>query len=436
MGEELRQSALRKATWRLVPFLFLLYIVNILDRVNVGFARLQMLDDLGLDESVYALGAGIFYIGYLLFEVPSNLILARVGARRWIGRILISWGLITCAMAAVRGPWSFYALRILLGFAEAGFFPGVILYLTYWFPARERARTVAWFMTGSPVAGALGGPVSGAILQYLDLAGGLRGWQWLFLLEGMPAVLLGVVAVRFLTDRPAQAAWLTADERGWLAERLAREESALASRHGLTSLRALADRRVWLLILLYFTVAAGSNSFGFYLAEFLRTRFPGRHEFQIGLLAVVPNVVAVTVMILNGTHSDRTGERRWHVALPAFLSAAGWTLFAVADAPATSLLALALIQAGIMAMLPTFWTLPTALLSGTAAAGGIAFINSVGNLGGFAGPNVVGQIRALTGEFTGGLLAMAGIMAVGGFLALCARHEQPADDRQRAGAGP
>jgi ACS family tartrate transporter-like MFS transporter len=421
MGEELQRSALRKATRRLVPFLFLLYVVNILDRVNVGFARLQMLDDLGLGEGVYAFGAGIFYVGYLLFEVPSNLILARVGARRWIGRILISWGLITCAMAAVRGPWSFYALRVLLGFAEAGFFPGVILYLTYWFPARERARTVAWFMTGSPVAGAVGGPVSGAILRYMDHVGDLRGWQWLFLLEGAPAVLLGFVTLRFLTDRPAQAAWLTAAERNWLADRMADEEAARAARHGLTSLGALADLRVWLLILLYFTVAAGSNSFGFYLAEFLRTRFAGLHEFHIGLLAVVPNVVAVTAMILNGTHSDRTGERRWHVAGPAFLSAAGWTLFATAPSPAASLFALALIQAGIMAMLPTFWTLPTAFLSGTAAAGGIAFINSVGNLGGFAGPNVIGQIKELTGEFTGGLLAMAGIMAVGGVLALCIR---------------
>ncbi len=436
MGEELQRSALRKATWRLVPFLFLLYVVNILDRVNVGFARLQMLGDLGLDESVYALGAGIFYIGYLLFEVPSNLILARVGARRWIGRILISWGLITCAMAAVRGPWSFYALRILLGFAEAGFFPGVILYLTYWFPARERARTVAWFMTGSPVAGIVGNPLSGAILHYLDQSGGLRGWQWLFLLEGVPAVLLGVVALRFLTDRPGHATWLSAAERAWLAERMAREESARSSRHGLTSLRALADRRVWLLILLYFMVAAGSNSFGFYLAAFLENRFPGCNAFQLGLLGIVPNAAAIVVMTVNGAHSDRTGERRWHVTLPAFLSAAGWALFAASDAsPALSLLALALIQAGLMAMLPTFWTLPTALLSGTAAAGGIAFINSVGNLGGFAGPNVVGQLRAVTGAFTGGLLAMAGIMAVGGVLALWVRSGRPADERPPAGAG-
>jgi ACS family tartrate transporter-like MFS transporter len=427
VGEELERSALRKATWRLVPFLFLLYIVNILDRVNVGFARLQMLGDLHMDERVYALGAGIFYIGYLLFEVPSNLILARTGARRWISRILVSWGLITCAMAAVRGPWSFYLLRILLGFAEAGFFPGVILYLTYWFPARERARTVAWFMTGSPIAGALGGPTSGAILRYLDHFGDLRGWQWLFLLEGLPAVILGFVALRYLTDRPAQATWLTPEERNWLTGRMAQEEQTLAARHGLTSLRALADRRVWLLILLYFTVAAGSNSFGFYLAEFLRTRFPGRDEFQIGLLSVVPNLFAILVMLLNGTHSDRTGERRWHVALPAFLSAAGWTLFARTDAPLLSLVALALIQVGIMSMLPTFWTLPTAFLSGTAAAGGIALINSVGNLGGFVGPNVIGQFKALTDDFTGGLVAMVGIMAVGGILALCVRREQSGD---------
>jgi ACS family tartrate transporter-like MFS transporter len=431
MGEDVKRSALRKATWRLVPFLFLLYIVNILDRVNVGFARLQMLDDVEMGEDVYALGAGIFYIGYLLFEVPSNLILARVGARRWISRILISWGIITCAMAAVRGPWSFYALRILLGFAEAGFFPGVILYLTYWFPARERARTVAWFMTGSPIAGVLGGPLSGAMLRYLDQVWDLRGWQWLFLLEGLPAVILGFITLRFLTDRPAQAKWLSTEERAWLSEQMAHEETTLASRHGLTSLRALGDPRVWLLILLYFTVAAGSNSFGFYLPTFLQTRFPSFNEFQLGLLAAVPNVCAVAVMIVNGMHSDRTGERRLHVAVPAFLSAAGWTLFARTESPALGLIALALMQMGIMSMLPTFWTLPTALLSGTAAAGGIALINSVGNLGGFAGPNIVGQIKSITGEFTHGLLAIAAIMVVGGFLALLVRAPlQPTTPRR------
>jgi ACS family tartrate transporter-like MFS transporter len=428
MDEALGRVVVGKVARRLLPFLFLLYVVNILDRVNVGFARLQMLDDLQLGEEVYALGAGIFYLGYLAFEVPSNLILSRVGARRWLARIMVSWGLITCAMMVVRGPWGFCLLRVLLGVAEAGFFPGVILYLTYWFPARERARAVAFFMAASPITGTLGGPLSGAILQFLDEVGGLRGWQWLFLVEGMPAVILGFVVLRFLTDRPEQADWLTLEERGWLTARLAREEKGREPRHGKPLLEALTAPRVWLLILLYFTVAAGSNAFGFYLPRLLKGRFPDATEFQIGLLAAVPNVCAIVCMVLNGTHSDRTGERRWHVALPALLAAAGWAWVAFESFPARSLVALALVQVGTMSMLPTFWSLATSRLSSVAAAGGIALINSVGNLGGFVGPNVLGQFQAITGQFTGGLLALALLMALGGALALNVRLA-PGDSR-------
>src|SRR5262245_14074355 len=348
MDEALQRAVMAKVARRLLPFLFLLYVVNILDRVNVGFARLQMLGDLSMGEEVYALGAGIFYIGYLAFEVPSNLILRRTGARRWIGRIMISWGLVTCAMMAVRGPWSFYLLRVLLGFAEAGFFPGIILYLTHWFPARERARAVAFFMAASPVTGILGNPLSGAVMQFLDQVAGLRGWQWLFLLEGLPAVALGFVVLRYLTDRPDQAGWLSPEERDWLAARVGREEQERERQHGLTLWQAAADRRVWLLIVLYFTVAAGSNSFGFYAPKLLQTRFPDVGEFALGLLAAVPNVCAAVCMVLNGAHSDRTGERRWHVAVPALLAAAGWALSAVADSPALFLLGLVLVQVGIL----------------------------------------------------------------------------------------
>jgi D-galactonate transporter len=428
MDELSERAVLRKVGWRLLPFLFLLYVVNILDRVNVGFARLQMLDDLDMGENVYALGAGIFYIGYWLFEVPSNLILSRIGARRWIGRIMISWGLITAAMMAVRGPWGFYSLRILLGVAEAGFFPGVILYLTYWFPARERARAVALFMTGSPIMGMVGGPLSGGIMQYLNQVGGLRGWHWLFLLEGIPAVILGVVTLYYLTDRPEEARWLTDRERGWLAGRIAGEEMYREQRHGLTLLQAAADRRVWLLILVYFTVAAGSNSIGFYLPKLVQDGFRGLAEFSIGLLTAIPHICAIPCMVLNGLHSDRTGERRWHVALPAFLAAAGWCLTAWLHAPVVYLFALALTQIGIMSMLPTFWSLPTAFLSGTAAAGGIALINSVGNLGGFFGPYLIGQLQTYTGSFSPGLMAIAVIMLVGGVAALRFRHEDGAKE--------
>jgi ACS family tartrate transporter-like MFS transporter len=426
MEEMPPRPVLGKVIRRLLPFLFLLYVVNILDRVNVGFARLQMLDDLDLGEEVYALGAGIFYVGYVAFEVPSNLILNRLGARRWISRIMISWGLITCMMMQVRGPWSFYLLRIALGFAEAGFFPGIILYLTYWFPARERARTVACFMAASPITGALGGPLSGAILQYLDQVGGLRGWQWLFVLEGAPAVLLGLVVFIYLTDRPEQAGWLTPEERDWLAGQIRQEEKLRQQHHGLTLRQAMGDRRVLLLIALYFTIAVSSNGFGFYLPKLLQSRFPEMREFQIGLLAAVPNLCAVVGMVVNSAHSDRTGERRWHVALPAYLAATGWALTAWLDAPGLSLLSLTLVQVGIMSMLPTFWSLPTSFLSGRAAAGGIALINSVGNLGGFAGPTLIGLLKAPTGSFTNGLLAMALTLSLGGVLALCVRPNRGA----------
>ncbi len=421
--EATEKVVLGKVWRRLMPLLFVLYVVNILDRSNLSFARLQMLDDLKLDEAVYAFGAGIFYLGYLAFEVPSNLILARTGARRWISRIMITWGLIACAMMAVRGPWGLYALRILLGFAEAGFFPGIILYLTYWFPARERAKAVAWFMAASPVTGIFGSPVSGAILQFMDGVGGLRGWHWLFLLEGAPAVVLGFVVLYYLTDRPHQAAWLEPAERDWLAARVGGEEMRRAQLHGLTLLRALADGRVWVLILLYFTVAVGSNASGFYLPKLTETRFPGYSTTELGFLVAVPHACAAVCMVLNGTHSDRTGERRWHVAVPAFVSALGWGLSAWVELPLASLFAFTLLQVGIMCMLPVFWALPTAFLSGVAAAGGIALINSLGNLGGFVGPNILGQFHKHTGSFQGGLLTIGLTMAVGGAVALAVRPD-------------
>jgi MFS family permease len=438
MDDPLSPSVTSKVAWRLLPFLFLLYIINILDRVNVGFASLQMRYDLGMSEGAYGFGFGVFYIGYLAFEVPSNLILARVGARRWISRIMISWGLITCAMMTVTTPWMFYLLRILLGFAEAGFFPGIILYLTYWFPTRLRARTVAFFMVASPLTGVLGQPLSGAIMQFMDQVGGLRGWQWVFWIEGYPAVILGLVCLYYLTDRPEQANWLTPEERTWLADQIGKEESTRRQLHGMTLVKAMADRRVWLLILLYFTVAVASNAFGFYLPKLIKegvvgsgesqvpqlTQGTGQNEFQIGLLAAIPNLCAMVAMILNGLHSDRTGERRWHVAVPAFVSAIGWTMSTLVDSPIWFIFSLALMQMGIMSMLPTFWSLPTAFLSGTAAAGGIALINSVGNLGGFVGPNILGQSKEITDSFIPGLLTIAAVMALGGILALCVHHRR------------
>jgi ACS family tartrate transporter-like MFS transporter len=426
---DLEARILWKVTLRLIPFLFLLYVMNILDRVNVGFARLGgMLPAMNVskadEEAVFSFGGGVFFIGYFIFEVPSNLMLRRTGARRWIARILVSWGLISAGMMFVTAPWNFYLLRFLLGVAEAGFFPGIILYLSYWFPARQRARAVSRFMTGSAVTGMVGLPLSGAIMEFMNGTGGLAGWQWLFLLEGLPTAVLGIVALYYLTDRPEQAQWLTPTERSWLAEHLRHEETDREQRHGYTLRQAVTNPRVWLLCLLYFTVSMGANSYGLYLPTILKDSFKGSGEFRIGLLGAIPSIVTIVAMVLVGFHSDRTGERRWHVAVPAFVAAAGWVMVAEVGEPHLVLVGLAMAQAGMLSMLAPFWSLPTSFLSGAAAAGGIAFINSVGNLGGFVAPKVIGRVKALTDSFSGGFLFLAGALVVGGFLALAARHER------------
>ncbi len=426
-AEALERVVLRKVALRLIPFIFLLYVVNILDRVNVGFARLTMFRDLGLSDRVFDFGAGVFYLGYMVFEVPSNLILHRTGARRWISRIMISWGLISACMLFVRTEWSFYLLRILLGVAEAGFFPGIILYISYWFPARERARAVAIFMMGSPVSGIVGYPVSGALLRYSNGFRGLAGWQWLFLAEGIPAVVLGVITWFYLTDQPENAQWLSTAEREWLAARMAREEQNRAARHGLSRLRAMTDPRVWLLVSIYFTLALGTNTVGFYLPKILEGHFPSAGKFELGFLTALPHLAAVIAMFFVGIHSDRDGERRWHVALPAFAAAIGWFLSAYFRTPWPSLLALAVAQAGMMSMMGPFWSMSTSFLSGAAAAGGIALINTLANLGGFLSSNVMGALKERTGGFAAGELTMALTIAVGGLLALSVRHDPAAD---------
>jgi ACS family tartrate transporter-like MFS transporter len=434
-----------KVTRRLLPFLFVLYVLNILDRANISMAKIRMPP--WMDAAVFGLGIGIFYLGYSLLEIPSNLILRRTGARRWIARIMVSWGIISAGMMFVTGPWSFYLLRFLLGVAEAGFFPGIILYMSYWFPARERARAVACFMAASPLTGVLGNPLSGAIMDSMHGLADVQGWQWLFLLEGIPSVVMGLVVLSYLTDRPEQAGWLTPAERGWLSERMAGEEKRREQHHPLTLLGSLANPGVWLLCLIYVTAAMGSNGVGFYSPTLLDEHFRGATGFQIGLLTAVPNLAAIVGMVLVGASSDRSGERRWHIAGSAVVAAAGWCLLALASgasdplahvldsaaAPDRSFLGLkpdqwlvlgglTLAQTGVMCMLPTFWALPTSFLSGAAAAGGIALINSIGNLGGFVAPNVLGQVKAATGSFAGGMYFLAGALVLGGCLVLCARH--------------
>jgi len=419
----LSAATMRKVTLRLVPFLLLLYICNLVDRGNVNFAKRTMQADLMMSDAAYGLGAGLFYFGYLLFEVPSNLILRRVGARVWIARIMVSWGLVSGATMLVRGPCSFYVVRILLGVAEAGFFPGIIFYLTAWFPTRRRTRAVAGFMAANAVAGIITNPLSGTIIQYLDQVGGLRGWQWVFLLESVPSLILGVCVLFYLTDRPDQAHWLDPDQRSWLIERMRQEEEHRQRRHGTDILRALLDPRIWFLILLYFTVAFSSNAGGLYLPELIGNRFPDYDEVKIGFLAAVPSVCGLMAMLVNGAWSDRTGKYRLHVAGPALLAGGGWLLVAVSVSPSLGLWGLCLAMMGMMSMLPPFWSLPTSFLSGAAAAGGIALINSVANIGGILGPPAVGLIHDQTGSPTWGLLTLAGMLFVGGILALFAPHD-------------
>ena len=315
-GPDAASRALAKATRRLIPFMFVLYVVAYLDRINVGFAALQMRADLGFDDRVYGFGAGIFFVGYFLFEVPSNLVLERVGARLWIARIMVTWGVIASAMMVVRGAQSFYLLRFLLGLAEAGFFPGMILYLTYWFPAAERAHAVARFITATAIAGVVGGPISGALLA-MDGLGGLRGWEWLFLAEGLPAVGLGLAVLAYLPDGPASASWLTPEERRSLAARLAPDQ-AIEAHHAATLAGALADRRVWRLAVLYFVLVTGLYGVGLWLPQIVKG-LSGLGDVMVGIVSAVPYVAAAAGMVLVGRHSDRTGERRWHVAGPAFV---------------------------------------------------------------------------------------------------------------------
>jgi ACS family tartrate transporter-like MFS transporter len=402
---------LRKVAWRLLPFLALLYLLNILDRTNVGFARLTMERDLGITPDQFDFGYGIFYLGYFLFEVPANLLLRRVGARRWISRIMISWGLVTCLTLAVTEIWGFYWVRILLGVAEAGFFPGIVLYLTFWFPARERARAMALFMIASPLGGVLGYPIAGAVMKYLHGLGDLSGWQWVFLVEGLPSVLVGILVLLYLPDGPHRARWLTPAERDWIEQRLEAEHTTGPHRHERDLLRAFLDPRIWILIGVYASVAVGSNASGARMAVLIRglELVPEDDTLYIGLLGAVPNVCAVVAMIVLGMSSDRTHWRRTHVAIGAFAGAAGWAVAYFAPWPWVSFAGLCLAQAGMLSMLPTFWAIPTAFLSGAAAAGGIALINSVANIGGWFGPNIFGWL---------GMPAMMVILCAGGILVL------------------
>lgn len=412
-------SAIRKATYRLIPFLCLAYTINFLDRVNVGFAALHMNEDLGFSPAVFGFGAGIFFLGYIAFEIPSNLALQRFGARIWIARIMISWGLVACGMALVSGETSFYAMRLLLGIAEAGFFPGIILYLTYWFPAGIRARVVAVFMASVPLAAVFGGPLSGALLG-MDGVLGLAGWHWLFIIEGAPAILLGFLALKVLTDKPDRADWLTEGEREALKRKLATEAETTRTL-GYSDLRAALTRpRVLALGCLYFLMVTGLYGIGFWMPQVIGAF--GLDPLQIGFLTAIPYLFAAIAMVLWGRRSDRTGERRWHIALPLLLAGAAFAWSAYSGPLLPTMIALTLATLGFYAAFGPFWSLPTALLTGTGAAAGIALVNSMGNAAGFAGPYIVGVLKQATGSFSIALLFLAVALALGGLMALCFRN--------------
>jgi len=409
------EATFSKVTWRLLPLLFLCYVASYLDRVNVGFAKLQMLQDLHFSETVYGLGAGIFFIGYFLFEVPSNIILHKVGARMWIARIMITWGIISGAMVFVTTPQMFYVMRFLLGLAEAGFFPGVILYLTYWFPSHRRGKITALFMTGIAISGVIGGPLSGWIMHSLPGFYGYTGWQWMFILEAVPSLLLGVLVVIFLTDRIRDAKWLNEDEKCLLESQIEQEQ---VDKEDLSLRKVFADGRVWLSALIYFCFVMGLYGVSFWLPTIIKATGVS-DPLDIGLLTAIPYVFAAISMIMIGRSADAQRERRWHVAIPAFLGCAG-LLFSTAYDHNTllAMASLTLASVGILTTLPLFWSLPTAFLTGAAAAAGIALINSLGNLAGFVSPYLVGWLKDATQSTNAGMYVLAASLLLGGLLTL------------------
>ena len=405
----------KKVGWRLIPFLLLCYVVAYLDRVNVGFAKLQMLQDLQFSDTVYGLGAGIFFIGYFLFEVPSNVILHRVGARVWIARIMVTWGVISAGMMFVESVTSFYVMRFLLGVAEAGFFPGIILYLTYWYPAARRARMTALFMSAIALSGVIGGPLSGWIMQSFAGMGGLKGWQWLFVLEGLPSVAVGIATLFYLDDSIDGAKWLTSPEKELLKRNISLDN---ASKQHLSISAVFKDGRVWLLGLIYFSFVMGLYGVSFWLPTIIKATGV-KDAFQIGMLTAIPYGSAVVAMIFVSRSADRTGERRWHIAVPALLGAVGLILSVTwGQNTVLAMTALTLATMGILTTLPLFWSLPTSFLAGAGAAAGIALINSVGNLAGFVSPFAVGWLKDMTQSTNAGMYLLSVSLVVGALLTL------------------
>jgi MFS transporter, ACS family, tartrate transporter len=418
-SDRLESAVVSRLMWRLMPFLFLLYIVAYLDRINVSFAVLQMRGQLQLSERVIGRAGGIFFIGYFFFQLPSNLLLEKIGVRRWIAGIMILWGVISCLMILIQGPRSFYAMRFLLGAAEAGFFPGIILYMKRWFPATARARAVAWFMTANPLAGVVGSPISGSLLGLHGA--GLNGWQWMFVIEGIPAIILGLVVLFTLCDWPRDAQWLNEEQRNWLLQVLELERQAEANVPQKSYWKVVFSGRMWMLSIVYFGVSTTMYGVTLWLPSVIRS-FSGLSYFWTGIVAVLPFLFTVVVMVLVGIRSDRTGERRWHTALPAFIAGAGLAVAGYGNSTLIVVTGLAVGMAFAEGMCGPFWALATSSMAGLSAAAGIAMINSLANLGGYFGPDIIGLFRSANGGFRGGLLAIAATVTVSGITALLVRR--------------
>ncbi len=423
---EIETRTMTKVAWRLVPFLMLCYFIAYLDRVNIGFAGASMTKDLGLSAGVFGGAAGIFFIAYFFFEVPSNMALDRFGARIWIARIMFTWGLVAGAEAFVTGELSLKAIRFLLGIAEAGFFPGIIFFLTLWFPSAYRARIVGLFMFAIPISTVIGSPISGLILS-LEGYQGLHGWQWMFVLEALPALLMSIVVFYYLTDRPKDAAWLEPDERQWLQARLDAERTTRERQGAATWFQSMLDPRVIALGFVYMGCNIPQYGLSFFLPQIVKA-FGGLSNFQVGLITALPYAVGAIGMILWGRHSDATGERKWHAVIPLLIIVAGLMAAANAPDPVWKMACLCVAGFGFFAVLPVFWTLPTSFLSGAGAAAGIAAVNSIGNLGGYFGPQVFGWLKDSTGNEFAGLIFLAACALIGAGIVLALGHD-PALER-------
>ena len=401
----------RKVFWRIVPFLMLCYVVAYLDRVNVGFAKLQMSTDLAFSETVFGLGAGVFFIGYFLFELPSNILMHKLGARIWIARIMITWGLLSGVFVFVKTPAQFYILRFFLGLAEAGFYPGVILYLTYWFPSHRRAKIIAVFMSAIPVSGIFGNPLSGWIMQSFHDNQGLAGWQWMFLIEAIPAIAIGIATILYLDNGIANAKWLSEREKRLLTDNIAAQQQEKTPTHSVGAV--FRDPRTWWMSLIYFAFVTGQYGLTFWMPTLVKsTGVTG--SFDIGLLSAIPFLFAIVVMNILGHNSDRQRERRWHLIGPALCGAIGFTVAAsFAHNTVVSIVFLSLAAGGVLTCAPLFWSLPTAFMSGATAAAGIAIINSIGNLAGFASPYMIGYMKDLTHSTQSGMYVLAGMLVIG-----------------------